>query len=92
MGKRFSNEERAAVLQRWNISGLRLAPICRQEQLCYQSVLRWRRARLGQGKDVGKAPFLKVECAHLCVVSVQPCLQAELALPLGMVLRVFTGT
>lgn len=117
MGSRFSSDVRAAILQRFYLSGVSLAAFCRQEGLAYQSVRAWRKALRGDGRLNGRSAagpeFLEVVCGEASrgsteasllsrafgvnppgpgpVVQAGSGLIAELSLPGGFCLRVFSG-
>jgi transposase-like protein len=76
---------RAAVLRGLERSGLSMAEFCRREELPYSTVAAWRSAqRRGAGR------FIEVESAGAPAAAEVLC--AELVLPGGAVLRVFTRT
>jgi lambda repressor-like predicted transcriptional regulator len=78
---------RAAVLRGLERSGLSMAEFCRREELPYSTVAAWRSA---QRREAGR--FIEVESAGVPAMTAAEVLCAELVLPGGAVLRVFTRT
>jgi lambda repressor-like predicted transcriptional regulator len=79
---------RAAVLRGLERSGLSMAEFCRREELPYSTVAAWRSA---QRRQAGR--FIEVESSGVpAAAATAEVLCAELVLPGGAVLRVFTRT
>jgi lambda repressor-like predicted transcriptional regulator len=76
---------RAAVLRALERSGLSMAEFCRREELPYSTVAAWRSA---QRREAGR--FIEVESAVAPAMTAAEVLCAELVLPGGAVLRIFT--
>ncbi len=104
MGRAISEEQRATVLRELERSGLSVAEFCRRHGCAYGTVVRWRRAarkRADQGEARGR--FVELEWAENdagepMVQSMEnpkgavAMLCAELALPDGVVLRVYRNS
>lgn len=81
---------RAAVLRELERSGLSMAEFCRREELPYSTVAAWRST---QRRQAGR--FIEVESSGVpaaAAAATAEVLCAELVLPGGAVLRVFTRT
>ena len=94
-GKRSDARERAAVLSLLEASGQSVAQFCREQRLPYALVSRWRRSA---GRNDGAVKWIEVEAvegqpvaeaATLAAGIPEPTVAAELALPGGMVLRIY---
>jgi hypothetical protein len=94
-GKRSDARERAAVLSLLEASGQSVAQFCREQRLPYALVSGWRRSA---GRKGGAVKWIEVEAVEEQPVAeagsaaariLEPAVAVELALPGGMVLRIY---
>lgn len=81
-----SEEEKAALIARFEQSGLKAREFCREEGIAYQSFLAWRRRGRGDGRPrvAPSAGFIE-----LALAAAPPGAVAELDLGGGAVVRFF---
>ena len=85
-----SIQRRVAVLRELDGSGLSVAEFCRRRGLAYSTVMAWRSTQRSQRLGGPGPAFIEVETPGLpCAPAPRPALCAELALPGGVVLRVY---
>ena len=85
-----SIQRRVAVLRELDGSGLSVAEFCRRRGLAYSTVMAWRSTQRSERLGGPGPAFIEVETSGLtCTAAPGPALCAELALPGGVVLRVY---
>jgi transposase-like protein len=81
-----SDEEKAALIARFEQGGMKAREFCREEGIAYQSFLAWRRRGRGEGRPRVAAPAGFIE---LALPPAAPEAVAELDLGGGAVVRFF---
>jgi transposase-like protein len=80
--RRWSNEERAALVGAWRQSGSSKLHFCQEHTLCYASFLRW----VAQEADAGGAPLVEVRLEEPAAAGA-----LELVAPNGWRVRLAAG-
>lgn len=92
--RRYTEEEKANYLAKFEAAGTNAAAFCREEGLAYQTFLSWRRSRGNLSQAVAAArpaEFVEVELepAPACPGRGAGTPAVELTLGAGMVLRIY---
>jgi transposase-like protein len=82
--RRTTEDERKGWLTRFERSGSTAAAFCREHELNYQSLLRWRQMAIAESE--GATEFIELEVP--CSASASPAEAVELTFPSGLTLRI----
>jgi transposase-like protein len=90
MSRRYSPDEKSAILAEFREQSASAAAFCRARGLSYQTFLNWRRAAGSRAPIQAVPPFVELDLSGVAPAGPgrrEPL--AELAIPGGAVLRVF---
>ena len=85
---RTSRDERLALVDEQERSGLTASAFCRERGIGYQNFLRWKRTRVPESA-AGSPAFVELAVESSAPIAPVPAVVAELSLGGGIVLKVF---
>lgn len=86
--RRYTDEEKARLLDEFHAGGATAAAFCREQGLCYQTFLNWRRAAPDDSTPPERTEFIELDLARAPRPEADPAMLVELDLGGGIVLRV----
>lgn len=86
--RRYPDEEKSRLLAEFQASGTTAAAFCREQGLCYQTFLNWRRSAPADDPAPERPEFIELDLSRPADAGSTPTMLVELELGGGIVLRV----